>query len=213
MAFIVIAPGLRDVVASAAAFRAQPLEQTQRSERTRRTPGTEEEHLPTEQEMLSQSQRGERAREHYEETEELPHQRAPVMVAEQIMTTPVETLGPGAPIMEAWRLFQERQFHHIPVIGGNDRIVGIVSELDLLRDVAGIGRAARRRHNTIQPLMIPRVITATANTEIREIARIFYDQHIGALPIVNAVDYPIGIVTRSDILRALVKKAPLEMWV
>lgn len=213
MAFVLIAPGVRDIIASAAAFAARPVDQTQRPERTRRTPGTEGEHFPTEQEMLNQGQQGGRAREHYEETAELPHERAPALLAEQIMSAPVVTLGPTAAMATAWGLFREHRFNHIPVIGADNRIAGIVAERDLLLDAAGMGPARGRPHATIQPLMITRVISATAATEIREIARIFYDQKIGAMPILNAADYPIGIVTRSDILKALVKRMPLEMWV
>ncbi|NQZ12347.1 MAG: CBS domain-containing protein [Algicola sp.] len=39
-----------------------------------------------------------------------------------------------------------------------------------------------------------------------------FSQHIGSLPIVTADGYLQGIVTRSDILRSMIKHGPLEFW-
>jgi CBS domain-containing protein len=41
---------------------------------------------------------------------------------------------------------------------------------------------------------------------------VLFEQHISAIPIISNDDLPIGIVTRSDILQAIIKNAPLEMW-
>jgi len=206
MAFIVIAPGVRDVLPYPEVFAHRPVEETQPPEATRHAPSTEEEHPPAEQyKSITAQQR-------YEQTAGLPHERGPALVAEQIMSAPVLTLGPDTPVAEAWAFFQEHRFRHVPVIGANRRMVGIISERDLLRDAAGLS-ADGMRHATIRPLLVARVLTATADTAIREVAHVLYDRHIGAIPIVNDTDIPVGIISRSDILQALVKKAPLELWV
>lgn len=210
MTFIVIAPGLRDVVISSELFAKRPVEETRRLARAHNAPGIDEEHQPTEQQMHNQNRHPE---QHYQQTAELIHERAPALIAEQIMSRPVVTLGPDSGVREAWRLFHEHRFRHLPVVETDRRIVGIVSERDLLRDAAGVGAAGPEPHIAIRPLIVTRVITALADTPIREVARVMFDQHIGAMPVVNKADVPIGIVTRSDILQALVKRAPLEMWV
>jgi CBS domain-containing protein len=211
--FIVIAPGVRDILASSEVFAHRPVDETQQTARTRRAPEPESEHPPTEQQMINLGPHAGHARQSYEETAELPHERAPALLAEQIMTTPVITLGPDAPLPDAWALFREHRFRHIPIVSPERRIVGMLAEWDLMRDAAGMGAAARVHHATIRPLVTARVISATPNTEIREIAQLLYDRRIGAVPVLNATDYPIGIVTRSDILRALVTRAPLQLWV
>lgn len=213
MTFIVIAPGMRDVIASAGAFAARPVEQAQPVLRTRQTPATEEEHLPTEQQMLNRRPQVAQAQRRYEETAGLPHERAPALLAEQIMSAPVHTLGPDASLIEAWALFRDQQIGQAPIVDADRRIIGILSERDLLLDAAGVGAASATPHATIRPLVMPRFITATPSTQIREIASLLYQQHMGAMPIVNESDGPIGIVSRSDILHALVTQAPLELWV
>ncbi len=148
-----------------------------------------------------------------------PRARQPALHAHQIMSSPVTTLTPETSIFEAWRLFRAKRYRHIPVVDGEGRLVGIVSDRDLLRYAAVNGRIppfdehSVEAQTAIATLMKPRVLTATPDTEIRQIARVLIEQHIGAMPIMDYSGGLRGIVTRSDILRALVTHAPLELWV
>ncbi len=148
-----------------------------------------------------------------------PGFRQPALHAEQIMSAPVTTLTPETSILEAWALFRQTRYRHIPVVDGSGRLVGIVSDRDLLRYAAVNGRIppydddSPEARTPIATLMKTRVLTATPDTEIRQIARVLIEQHIGAMPIMDAAGRLRGIVTRSDILRALVTHAPLELWV
>ena len=60
--------------------------------------------------------------------------------------------------------------------------------------------------------MKPRVLTANIETDVRHIVRLFIEQHIGAMPVMKAGVLE-GIVTRSDVLRAVVRHFSLELWV
>jgi len=66
---------------------------------------------------------------------------------------------------------------------------------------------------SIEPLYLKKVLTATPETQIREIARVLIEQRKGVMPIVDANAHMVGIITRSDILRTIVNQAPLELWV
>ncbi len=148
-----------------------------------------------------------------------PRARQPALHAHQIMSSPVTTLTPETSILEAWRVFRAKRYRHIPVVDGEGRLVGIVADRDLLRYAAVNGRIppfdehSVEAQTAIATLMKPRVLTATPDTEIRQIARVLIEQHIGAMPIMDYQGRLRGIVTRSDILRALVTHAPLELWV
>ena len=148
-----------------------------------------------------------------------PRARQPALHAHQIMSSPVTTLTPETSILEAWRLFRAKRYRHIPVVDSEGRLVGIVADRDLLRYAAVNGRIppfdehSVEAQTAIATLMKPRVLTATPDTEIRQIARVLIEQHIGAMPIMDYQGRLRGIVTRSDILRALVTHAPLELWV
>jgi len=148
-----------------------------------------------------------------------PVERQPALHAHQIMSTPVTTLTPETSILDAWTLFRQTRYRHIPVVDEAGRLAGIVSDRDLLRYAAVNGRIppydgdSPEARTPIATLMKPRVLTATPDTEIRQIARVLIEQHIGAMPIMDYGGTLRGIVTRSDILRALVTHAPLELWV
>ncbi|MCF6281204.1 MAG: CBS domain-containing protein [Candidatus Polarisedimenticolaceae bacterium] len=210
MAFIIIAPGLRDVLPTPETFENRPLNETLKTTPLHPAPSPESEHQPTEQQMRNLNQ--EHAQHRYEETAEVTHLRTPALLAEQIMSRPVITLGPDTTVRRAWQIFRDHHFRHLPVVAKEGHLQGIISERDLLLDAAGFGAAGTTAHVTIRPLLIARVLSATADTEIRDIARVLFEQHISAIPIINSSDRPIGIVTRSDILQAIIKNAPLEMW-
>jgi CBS domain-containing protein len=101
--------------------------------------------------------------------------------------------------------------------------VGIVSDRDLLA-TRGEGPAAVDRPDasddanggadtTIRAITKTRVLTASRETAIRQIAFVMIEQRIGAMPIIDESGHLEGIITRSDILRAVVNQAPLELWV
>jgi len=159
------------------------------------------------------------AQKAYQSTHHLQRERGLALHAHQIMTSPVVTLNLDTSITQAWSLFRERRFRHVPVVMENRKIYGIVSDRDLLRYAAVSGKIPPFSDNSIEAktsiesLIKTRVITSAVDTEIREIARMLFEQRIGAMPVVTETGLLEGIITRSDILRTLVNHAPLELWV
>lgn len=136
--------------------------------------------------------------------------RQPAVFAEQIMSRPPLTLPAHAQVSEAWALFRQRRIHHLPLVDGEAALVGIVSDRDLLRAGLNDTQIAVR---PLELVMTRRVVSAGPDAEIRALAEVMVAQRIGAVPIVDPDHAVLGLVTRSDILRALVHQAPLEMWV
>ncbi len=131
--------------------------------------------------------------------------REKAILASQIMTSPVETLQKSDTIRKASKLFQDRRFRHVPVVKENDILIGIVSDRDFF--------SQKSTNSRVEKIMTTNVLSARPNTEIRYIARVFFEERIGAMPIVEEGGKLVGIITRSDILRTVVNKAPLELWV
>jgi len=143
--------------------------------------------------------------------------RPSVLLAEQVMSAPVVTLAPGAMISEALLQFRENAFRHLPVVSSAGRLVGIVSERDILRRLAGLTASYQPQASTsqdsvqVEQIMTPKVLTASVDTDVRYIARLFVEQRIGAMPVVR--DHVLhGIITRSDVLRAVMRHYVLELW-
>lgn len=139
-----------------------------------------------------------------------PPQKA--VFAHQIMTQPAVCLHHKKSIDQAWALFEKGRFHHLPIINESNQICGIVSDRDLLRYAVAHRHDGQIGSKPIASIMRSAVITASAETDIRTIAEVMTQRSFGALPIVDDQQKVEGIVSRSDILRSLVKQANLELW-
>jgi len=148
------------------------------------------------------------------------------LTAAQIMSTPVVTLEAAEPLEAVAELFRRRRFRHVPIVAPGGRVVGIISDRDLLRHAAPTtggtpaspGRAGEpgsrvRRPGAASELMATPVLSAAPETEIREVARVLLEERIGSMPIVADGGVLRGILTRTDILRALVRHGPFDLWV
>lgn len=143
----------------------------------------------------------------YEAASETHPKRRPAATAADLMSAPVITLASEASLRTAVALFREHRFRHVPVCEPSGMLVGILSDRDLLRDGVLADSAL------IAEVMTTPVLTAHPETVVREIARVMFEEHLGAIPIVDVAGALVGIITRSDILRALINRAPLELWV
>tara|TARA_R110002073_G_scaffold55549_1_gene142132 strand:- start:605 stop:1234 length:630 start_codon:yes stop_codon:yes gene_type:complete len=156
----------------------------------------------------------------YQAVEQLHHDK-PALFSNQIMTSPVVTLTPKTSIAEAHKLFESKKFRHVPVVSTDGILIGMVSDRDILRYLSNItGMAddndrqitAPSMTDPISQLMQKQVLTASMDTDVRYIAMLFVEQHIGAIPIMDEENLK-GIITRSDILRAVMRHYELQLWV
>ena len=143
------------------------------------------------------------------------------MRARDIMTPDVITAGPDSPVEALARLMLERRISAIPVLD-QGTLVGLVSEGDLLRrpelgtaprarwlslfglgaDRAAATYAASHGRRAAEVMSRP-VISAAPDTPLAALQALMQRHHIKRLPIVDGGRL-IGMVTRADLLRALV---------
>ncbi|HOP30825.1 MAG TPA: CBS domain-containing protein [Spirochaetota bacterium] len=153
------------------------------------------------------------AEKSYREAINIKNEREPLFHAYQIMNSPVKTIPPDMKITEVWNLFKSAGIYHAPVVTGENRIEGIVSDRDLLKSlIIENDRVVNRTDGVISDIMVREVITAGRFTDIRRIAKVMFDEHIGSMPVLDDNRKLEGIITRSDILHALVNYPPLKLW-
>ena len=139
------------------------------------------------------------------------------MFVRDCMSSPVVTVTPEMTLNEAVRLFQKSQFRHLPVISETGMLVGMVSDRDVLHYVSGLGEdyqptVPHNLNDHVERVMKTPVLTASQDTDVRHIARLFVSQHVGAMPIVREGALK-GIITRNDILKAVMSNFIVELWV
>lgn len=154
------------------------------------------------------------AEKSYREAMNIKNELEPVFHAYQIMSSPVKTTLPEMKITDAWNHFKQEKIHHMPVVSTNKKIEGIVSDIDLLKKlIITDDRITNQTDETISDIMVREVVTASRVTDIRRIAMVMFTMHIGTMPILDDDKNLIGIITRSDILHALITYPPLKLWV
>lgn len=126
--------------------------------------------------------------------------------AAQFMSFPVVTLSDRSTLKEAWDIVVEKRFRHIPVVDDNNRLVGLISDRDLLKKAALMSKKKYQGpigEICVSEAMSKPVIAAEANTLLRQIALIFLRRRIGCMPITDREGHVIGILNRSDLLRIM----------
>lgn len=139
----------------------------------------------------------------------------PALLAQDLMTSPVTWLPSDNTLLEAWTVMKRQGIHHLPVTSVHGMLVGMISNHDLLpyaHELESVNSPGPSAGHKLARVMSNRVLSATPTTEIREIAHVMLDEHVRAIPILDNSGHPVGILTTSDILRAIVHRSPLEFW-
>jgi CBS domain-containing protein len=139
-----------------------------------------------------------------------------------VMTSTVVTIKRDADLHEAARILSENRISGMPVVDDNNRVIGVISEADILilaglkkehtfrdilRNILGEPVPARKGGNKVEDVMGFPPITSKADDDIGEVAKILDDRRIKRLPVVDDEGKLIGIISRADIVRAIGKKS------
>jgi len=143
-------------------------------------------------------------------SQEDPFSARGVLKAYQIMHQPVITLMANSPLLKACIMFNESRYRHIPIVTKGNKIVGILSDRGVAWDMIAKNRTMKTEKRCVGDVMIRNVLCASSNTPISDIARVFIEERIGCMPIVDDKDILKGVLTRSDILRTLIKIHPRD---
>lgn len=157
------------------------------------------------------------SQQRYQQPGGLQQQRGRMIYAYELMTAPVAMISPKDSLNHVWTLMCQHRFRHLPVSEDGVHLKGILSDRDLLQhapDISGkvTTRSQPSEHKTVSQIMTRVVLAAYPDIEIREVARTLFKERIGCLPLLNSEGTVVGILTRSDILRAVMNDAPLDLW-
>ena len=144
-----------------------------------------------------------------------------MLTARDIMTTQVISVAPETPVRCVADTLQAHRISAVPVVENNIRLVGIVSEGDLIRRLQSDNPANRswwltlvgkstdlrrvmpRSHDkTAQEVMTPDVITVSAYSALTEIALLLETFRIKRVPVVQKGEI-VGVVSRANLIQVL----------
>lgn len=130
------------------------------------------------------------------------------------MSRAIVTVAPDDGVKAAARLLVERGISALPVIDEKGRLVGIVSEADLLpienrpdprSQATPLLPTAGSAPRTVAEVMTREVVAVTAGTEVSRAARIMLEGGIKRLPVMRG-QRVIGIVSRRDLVKVIARR-------
>lgn len=130
-----------------------------------------------------------------------------------LMTPDVHVVHPGDPIARVEDLMSGKHIRHVPVVDDEGRLVGLVSERDLLRRASGFGSAAPLSVRLdlsaavkVNEVMTRDVETVEADQDVAVAAAAMLENKYGCLPVLEQGAL-VGILTEADFVR-YVAEAP-----
>ena len=152
------------------------------------------------------------------------------MKARDVMVSPVITVKPYASIKELAKILLDRRISAVPVVDDKGRLVGIVSEGDLMhRSEAETQRQrpwwllpligeetladeyVKAHARKVADVMTRNIVTASPDTPLHEVAALLEKNSIKRLPIVKN-DQLVGIVSRANLIQAVASN-PKELQI
>lgn len=126
------------------------------------------------------------------------------------MTSPVETASPETPVSDAYNTMMKKGIRRLAVAQGT-HLVGIVTLGDLreARPSPASSLSIYELNYLLSKLTIGQVMThnpftITLDTPIQKAARIMMERKVSGLPVMDAENRIVGIITESDIFRMLI---------
>ncbi len=150
----------------------------------------------------------------------VPSYKEGSMYVKHHMSSPALTITPDTPFQDALRLMHERKIRRLPVVDRNGKLVGIVSERDLLHAAPSPATSLSVWELnyllwklTVKDLMATKVLTVTPDALLQEAATIMLEKKIGGLPVVDQDQKVVGVITETDIFKALVDMLETEQLI
>ncbi|MCS7178767.1 MAG: CBS and ACT domain-containing protein [Anaerolineae bacterium] len=133
-----------------------------------------------------------------------------MLVGERMTPRPI-TVTEDTSLPEALELMRKEKIRRLPVLDKHGKLVGIVTELDLLRASPSPATTLSIYEMPyllskvkMREIMTREMITVTEDTPIEEAARIMADHKIGGLPVMRG-DKLVGIITETDIFKLMLE--------
>ncbi len=127
-----------------------------------------------------------------------------------VMTTRVIWVREDAPFRDLAAALRRHRVSAFPVLGDDDKVIGIVSEADMLTKeavdpgvISGILHhrdAEKARGTTAGDLMTATVVAVAPDDAVSRAAQLMYSHKVKRLPVIDAGGHLVGIISRADVL-------------
>ena len=143
------------------------------------------------------------------------------LLVRDVMTKGVISISKYDPVMKVADILNEKNISGLPVVDNNHRVIGIITQADilsmigvsrehtfkdLLKHMLGETLPERRIGDHVGDIMTSPALTINPDANIAEAVRIMDEKRIRRLTVADENKKLIGIITRADILKAVINK-------
>ena len=143
------------------------------------------------------------------------------LLAQDVMTTDVITVLKFESIMQVAKILSEKNISGLPVVDKENHVIGMITRADilsmvavrkehtfkdLLKHILGEQLPERKTGDIVADIMVSPVVTIKRDMNIAEAAQLMDDRRIRRLVVVDEKNVLVGIISRADILKAVLKK-------
>ena len=136
-----------------------------------------------------------------------------VFHVKDIMTKDCIYIDSKSTIQDAYDILKEHKIGQIPIVSFGKKIMGIIDKkmiLNLLMD--DLENSKNILEKKLEDLYLEQLITADPQTDIRKVAKVMIDFKLHAVPIVEENVILIGIVSKTDIIKAVSNIPQFQLW-
>jgi CBS domain-containing protein len=131
-----------------------------------------------------------------------------------VMTKDPLTIGPSETVGEAEELMAENGIRQLPVVRNSD-LIGIITDRDVRSFLAGSlvsppNEREQALRTQVSDLMTANPLTLAPDDELQDAVELLVEQKIGGVPVVDAAEGLVGIVTYVDVLRCFLNRLQEE---
>ena len=127
------------------------------------------------------------------------YKKKSVILASQIMNEKLVSLDQNLGLEEAWQRIKGHEVEHFPIVTEEGKLVGILSERELLRQMKEGDK------KTLKEIVSNKTVCADPETHIQEVIQVFFDENLEAVPIVDEQHRVVGVLSRNDLLKTMLK--------
>lgn len=132
------------------------------------------------------------------------------MLVQEWMSKNVLTVSADTSMMKASRIMKEKKVRRLPVVDEANRVIGIVSDRDV-RDASPSKATTLDMHELyyllselkVKDIMAKNPVCARENDSMEAMALVMAEKRFGGMPVVDAANKLVGIITASDIFKVL----------
>lgn len=137
----------------------------------------------------------------------------PVYHVKDIMSKEVITIDVNASLEEAYALLKEEGIGQIPITSYGKKIVGLLSQKFILKLIMeDLENHESVLNKKIEDLFLPDMITTDPISDIRRVAKVMVDFKLEAIPVVDEEDILLGIISKTDLIKAISQLPKLQLW-